>query len=198
MGGDTQIFRRATGEVDWLIMTYDSSAASAGGGIDYEERLNEYSASLMLSLPTSSESFRYALGTYYSRLSGPLQALHKLLQPAAATGVESLALVDLLSAECHCGTSGGAASTAPTPPGSKSAHSRDCATWRAPTSWRPTRTHRSTRGYCASSSLRLERVREAAHLDHTAPSGSGASDSPAVALSVNRDEQRSVRAQLNP
>ena len=41
------------------------------------------------------------------------------------------------------------------------------------------------------------RIREAAHLDHTAPSGSGASDSPALPLSVNRDEQRSVRAQLN-
>ena len=121
--------------------------------------------------------------------------LHELLQPAASSGAESLALVDLFSAECHCGTGGGAAATAPIPPGSKSALSRLCDLAR------PHLVAADADTALDSGLLRLKfvaaRIREAAHLDHTAPSGSGASDSPAAALSVNRDEQRSVRAQLN-
>ena len=94
------------------------------GLTDYEQRLSEFTATMMLNLPSSPECFRYALGKYYFRLAGPLQALHKLLQPAPKTGTEALGLIDLLHSVCFGSTVGGTASTARTPPGSKLALSR--------------------------------------------------------------------------
>ena len=153
----------------------------------------------MLNLPTSTESFRYALGTYYSRLSGPLQTLHKLLQPAPASGAEALALVDLFNAECHSvplrhgrwgGVHGANAS-------GLQVGTLEAVRPRANTPHRGRRGPVARHGGAVSCVLNSSGPGCAAHLDHTAPSGSGSSSSLAAALSVNRDEQRTVRAQLS-
>ena len=119
-----EIFWRATDDKGWLIITYGTPGPANGGQADYEQRLAEFTATIMLNLPSSPECFRYALGKYYFRLDGPLQALHKLLQPAPKTGTEALGLIDLLHSVCFGSTVGGTASTARTPPGSKLALSR--------------------------------------------------------------------------
>ena len=122
-----EIFRRATDDQGWLIITYGTFEDTPDRGqADYEQRLSEFTATMMLNLPSSPECFRYALGKYYFRLAGPLQALHELLQPAPRNGTEALTLIDQLHSACHGATVGGTASTAPSPPGSKLALSRLC------------------------------------------------------------------------
>ena len=71
-----EIFRRATDDQGWLIITYGTFEDTPDRGqADYEQRLSEFTATMMLNLPSSPECFRYALGKYYFRLGGPLQAL---------------------------------------------------------------------------------------------------------------------------
>ena len=120
------IFWRATDDQGWLIITYGTPGAANGGQADCEQRFAEFTATMMRNLPSSPECFRYALGKYYFRLAGPLQALHELLQPAPRNGTEALTLIDQLHSECHGATAGGTASTALSPPGSKLALSRLC------------------------------------------------------------------------